>query len=145
IVLAALLFGPFDARSHSDDGQAAAGGAAPLDIPFAGPGQLAAIWTVGPDRPDTEKVLLLTRGGHTRRIDVEGPRQVRWRSPTELLLEQRIDAKGAARDRIVRMDRSGSIIEVLSDGEGLGYCEPSPDGRWAALLRSSPSTPTGYE
>jgi len=39
-----------------------------FEIPFKGPGQLATIWSWGPNRPESGKALVLTRREGTKRI-----------------------------------------------------------------------------
>lgn len=109
-----------------------------FEIPFDGPGQLATIWSWGPDRPDGERALVLTTHGRSRRVGIEAPGRVRWRSPTELLIEQYVwPVRNGSGSRILRVTRTGEVLEVLSDREGLGDVEPSPDGTLVVLERDS--------
>lgn len=109
---------------------------ASFEIPFDGPGELASIWSWGRDRPEGGNALVLTVRGESRRVDIAAPTRVRWRSENELLVEQFvrpvIDGSGT---RIVRMNRRGEVLEIVSDRKGLAHAEPSPDGRWVALER----------
>jgi hypothetical protein len=117
-----------------------------FELPFDGPGQLAAIWSWGPNRPDGGKALVLTVSGRSRRLDVEAPTRVRWRSADELLLEQAVQpVRNGSGTRIVRMTREGAVLEVLSDREGLAAAQPSHDGRWVALERHGEQGPLGCE
>jgi hypothetical protein len=117
-----------------------------FEIPFDGPGQLATIWSWGRDRPSEEKALVLTGHGQSRRVDVRVPRRVRWRSPTELLVEQYVSPmRDGSIDRLLRMNREGEILEVLSDREGLGNAEPSPDGERVLLERDTAKAFMGLE
>ncbi|HVN40582.1 MAG TPA: hypothetical protein VMW19_20645 [Myxococcota bacterium] len=54
----------------------------------------------------------------------------------ELIVEQFVrplrDGSGI---RIVRVNPQGQILDVLSDRQGLGSAEPSPDGNWVLLER----------
>lgn len=119
---------------------------ASFEIPFDGPGQLATIWSWGRDRPDGEKALVLTAHGQSRRLEVEAPRRVRWRSPTELLVEQHVrPVRNGSGGRILRVTREGEVLEVLSDREGLGDIELSPDGALVALERDNQKGFQGLE
>jgi len=105
-----------------------------FEIPFRGPGQLATIWSWGPN--DLDSALILTLRDGTRRVTAEAPKRVRWRSNKELIVEQGVQPIGhGSATRIVRMSRDGAVIEVLSDREGLSGSEPSPDGRWVFVER----------
>jgi hypothetical protein len=107
-----------------------------FEIPFKGPGQLATIWSWGPNRPDSGKALVLTRREGTKRITAEAPKRVRWRSGGDFILEQAAQPiRDGSGTRIVRMMRDGAVIEVLSDQEGLSGSQPSPDGRWVFVER----------
>jgi len=107
-----------------------------FEIPFNGPGQLATIWSWGRDRPDGEKALVLTIHGQSRRLEVEAPDRVRWRSPTELIVEQSVEpVRNGSGTRILRMTREGAVLAVLSDRDGLGNAEPSHTGDRVLLQR----------
>jgi hypothetical protein len=117
-----------------------------FEIPFDGSGQLATVWSWGRNRPDAPKALVLTAHGESRRLDVEAPRRVRWRSPTELLVEQYVwPVRDGSGSRIVRVSREGEVLEVLSDREGLGEVEPSPDGALVVLARDNQKGFQGLE
>jgi hypothetical protein len=108
------------------------------EIPFDGPGQLATIWSWGQDRPDGGKALVLTAHRQTRRLELEAPRRARWRSPTELLVEQHVwPVRNGSGSRILRMTRAGEVLEILSDREGLSDAEPSSDGERVLLQRNT--------
>ena len=112
-------------------------------IPFEGPGQLASIWSWWSwqwDDPRSGKTtLVLAGGGQTRCVDLEEPGRVRWRSPEELIVEHSIrPLRNRSGTRILRLSPEGEVLEVLSDREGLGVGEPSPDGRWLALSHFDP-------
>ena len=107
-----------------------------FEIPFEGPGQLATILSWGRDRPDGDRVLVLTSGGESRRIIVQAPTRVRWRSSTELLVEQSVQpVREGSGTQIVRMTPQGEVLEVLSDRDGLAGIEPSPGGQRVAVER----------
>lgn len=117
-----------------------------FEIPFDGPGQLATIWSSGRDCPDGERVLVLTTHGQSRRVGIEAPRRARWRSPTELLVEQHVlPVRDGSGTRILRMTPEGKVLEVLSDREGLGNVEPSPDGRAVLLEQDNQKGFLGFE
>ena len=110
-----------EALRHSDVGPPAS-----FAIPFEGSGQLASIWISGP-YSELHFALVVTYHGRIRRLPLDTPQGVRWRSPPELIVAQQWGR------RVVRMSREGEVLEVLSDTG-----EPSPDGRWLAVLRSNP-------
>lgn len=117
-----------------------------FELPFDGPGQIATIWSWGPNRPDGGKALVLTVSGRSRRLDVEAPTRVRWRSPNELLLEQAVQpVRDGSGTRIARITGEGAVLAVLSDREGLAAAQPSHDGRWVALERHGQQGPLGCE
>ncbi len=117
-----------------------------FEIPFDGPGQLATIWSWGRDRPDGEKALVVTAHGQSHRVEIEAPRRVRWRSPTELILEQYVwPLKNGSGSRILRIAREGEVLEVLSDRQGLGNIEPSPGGNVVLLERDNQKGSQGFE
>lgn len=104
-------------------------------VPFDGPGQLATIWSSGPIGPHGDALIITNREGN-QQVNVDTPDRVRWRSPTELILQQDFrPMKGSYGDRILRIDRRGNVLAVLSDREGLIAPQPTPGGRWLAVQR----------
>jgi hypothetical protein len=133
-VLGVLLAASGPSTTIEDSTMNATATKAPVryEIPYEGAGQLATIWSSGSIGPHGD-VLTITSHGKSRRVDVDAPDRVRWRLPTELLVEQDIVSSGAHRNRILRIDRTGHILAVLNDGENLAAPEPAPGGRWLAL------------
>ncbi len=99
-----------------------------IDIPFDGPGQLLMVASRGPDRPPNHVLLLASRAGTTQFSFAE-PLTARWRSPVEIIASR---SGPRASDVIVRLDRAGRTLEVLSKAD-LAYPRPSPDGRRVAV------------
>jgi hypothetical protein len=104
-------------------------------IPFEGAGQLATIWSSGRIGPHGD-ALIITNRGKSRRVDVDSPNRVRWRLPTELILQQDVQSEqGVHTDRVLRIDRAGNVLGAVGDGEPVAEPQPAPGGRWLALHR----------
>lgn len=104
-------------------------------VPLAGPGQLVTIWSSGPIGPHGDALIVTNREG-SQRANVNSPNRVRWLSPTELIIQEDIrPMKGHFAQRILRVDRRGKVLALLSDRDGLAFPQPAPGGRWVAVQR----------
>jgi hypothetical protein len=134
--LAVLLAASSPTTTFEDNMTNATATKAPLQyvVPYEGTGQLATIWSSGSIGPHGD-ALIITSHGESKRVDVEAPNRVRWRLPTELIVQQDILSSATHGDRILRIDRTGHVLAVLGDGEHLVEPQPAPGGRWLALQR----------
>jgi hypothetical protein len=103
-------------------------------------GHLLTVWEWRSLSNVTERALVLTEGPASRRVPVASPRRARWRGRDEILVEEAI---GSDR-RIIEMNRSGSVLRVLSE-RGLTGAEPSGDGRWWIATRTESAEAAAVE
>jgi len=130
------LFGCRDTASGQDMFAKAASGFPGIEIPNLIAGQLVTVWSWGKDVPTSNRTIVITTNAGSRQIDLEGVAHARWLSTGNLLVQQRFrDASGAIENRLIQVDQSGAVIEELSAENKLSAPEPSPDGRWLAVLR----------
>lgn len=96
-------------------------------------GQVVAVMSAGPSRPDANLLVVAAADG-AMTVDIEKPKYARWIAENELIVEHGYRASSRVpQSRIVRIDRQGNQLQVLSDNEGLSNPKPNKMGQWAAV------------
>ena len=100
---------------------------------FVGDGQIAVIVSTGSNRPENE-ILFFIDSESQERINLNRTMQARWLTSDEIIVQQSYEAiSGKLGNRIIRIDRHGKLLEILSDQEGVTSPVPNRFGQWAAL------------
>lgn len=100
---------------------------------LVGNGQVVAVVGVGQNRPENENLFFISYSDKEQ-IDIDRVMQARWLSSTEIIVQHSYDTiSKSLGNRIIRINRRGQLLEVLSDQEGLTSPITSDSGKWAAL------------
>ncbi len=103
-----------------------------FEIPFHGSGRLITTWN-GASGDSRSNKLVLTLRGKSQEVPVDAPWRARWLTSEEIIVEVWPPRKDSNGMRILKINPRGTVLEILSDGEGLGRAYPSQDRRWIAL------------
>lgn len=99
---------------------------------FVDNGQIVVVASTGSNRPENE-MLFFIDSVNQERINLSQTFQARWLSSDEIIVQQSYETiSGTLGDRVIRVDRHGQLLEVLSDQEGVTNPVPNGLGQWAA-------------
>jgi hypothetical protein len=100
---------------------------------FVGEGQIVVVVSAGSNRPENE-MLFFTDAENQERINLNRTLQARWLSSDEIIVQQSYETiSRTLGNRIIRVDRHGQLLEVLSDQEGAACPVPNKLGEWLAI------------
>jgi hypothetical protein len=100
---------------------------------FVDNGQIVVVASTGSNRPENE-MLFFIDSVNQERINLSQTFQARWLSSDEIIVQQSYETiSGTLGDRVIRVDRHGQLLEVLSDQEGVAFPVPNKLGQWLAL------------
>lgn len=105
-----------------------------VEVPHPGTGSLATVRSLGPDRPSEPALLVISRPGEHRAAENTHPREARWRTRSELIVDSNDrPLENHTRTRVTRVDTNGREIGEIFDRTMRHAPRPSPDGRWLAI------------
>lgn len=102
-------------------------------------GAIVTVWSWGRDNPGARRWICIS--ANDKCTEVAGSSQsahAMWRTPDEIVVDRRAGYPGSGvTARIVRMNREGTILEVLSEGDTFMAPHVSPDGQWLLVSHFS--------
>ncbi len=100
---------------------------------FVDNGQIVVVASTGSNRPENE-MLFFIDSVNQERINLSRTAQARWLSSDEIIVQQSYETiSRTLGNRVIRIDRHGQLLEVLSDQEGVTCPVPNKLGQWLAL------------
>jgi hypothetical protein len=100
---------------------------------FVGEGQVVVVVSAGSNRPENE-MLFFIDSENQERINLNRTLQARWLTSDEIIVQQSYKTiSKTLGNRIIRVDRHGQLLELLSEQEGVTSPIPNGRGQWVAL------------